>query len=106
MLVFKLEDQTMDEVTRIFETLQSLIPLDIYKNLFQVILTDNGHEFFDVNNIECIHSTGEYVTHIFLGDPHASRQIRQTNCHKSYNLFYVGIVHLVFKKEQFLHFLT
>lgn len=45
----------MDEVTRIFETLQSLIPLDIYKNLFQVILTDNGHEFFDVNNIECIH---------------------------------------------------
>ena len=45
MLVFKLEDQTMDEVTRIFETLQSLIPLDIYKNLFQVILTDNGHEF-------------------------------------------------------------
>lgn len=55
MLVFKLEDQTMDEVTRIFETLQSLIPLDIYKNLFQVILTDNGHEFFDVNNIECIH---------------------------------------------------
>ena len=45
-----------------------------YKNLFQVILTDNGHEFFDVNNIECIHSTGEYVTHLFFCDPHASHQ--------------------------------
>ena len=51
MLIFKLESQTTEEVTRIFEILQTLIPLDIYKYLFQVILTDNGHEFFDVNNI-------------------------------------------------------
>ena len=74
MLIFNLESQTTNEVTRIFEILQNLIPLDIYKDLFQVILTDNGHEFFDVNNIECIHSTGEYVTHLFFCDPHASCQ--------------------------------
>ena len=74
MLIFKLEAQTTEEVTRIFEILQTLIPLEIYKYLFQVILTDNGHEFFDVNNIECIHSTGEYVTHLFFCEPHASRQ--------------------------------
>lgn len=74
MLIFKLESQTTEEVTRIFEILQTLIPLDIYKNLFQVILTDNGHEFFDVDNIECIHSTGEYVTHLFFCDPHMSCQ--------------------------------
>lgn len=66
MLIFKLELQTTEEVTRIFITLQTLISLDIYKNLFQVILTDNGHEFFNVKNIECIHSTGEYVTHLFF----------------------------------------
>lgn len=74
MLIFKLQSQTTEEVTRIFEILQTLIPLDIYKYLFQVILTDNGHEFFDVNNIECIHSTGEYVTHLFFCDPHMSCQ--------------------------------
>jgi len=74
MLIFKLETQTTDEVTRIFEILQTLIPLDIYKNLFPIILTDNGSEFFDVNNIECIHLTGEHVTHLFFCDPHASRQ--------------------------------
>ena len=74
MLIFKLENQTTDEVTRIFKLLQTLIPLNIYKNLFQIILTDNGHEFFNVNNIECIQSTGEYVTHLFFCDPHASRQ--------------------------------
>lgn len=74
MLIFKLESQTTNEVTRVFEILQTLIPSDVYKQLFQVILTDNGHEFFDVINIESIHSTGQYVTHLFFCDPHASRQ--------------------------------
>ena len=74
MLIFKLESQTTDEVTRIFEILQTFIPEDDYKKLFPIILTDNGHEFFDVNNIECIHETGEYVTHLFFCNPSASWQ--------------------------------
>lgn len=74
MLIFKLESQTTTEVSRIFHILQELIPYDDYKRLFQVILTDNGHEFFDVGNIECIQSTGEYVTHLFFCDPHMSCQ--------------------------------
>ena len=74
MLIFKLESQTTEEVTRIFEILQVFIPEEDYKNLFPIILTDNGHEFFDVNNIECIHETGEYVTHLFFCDPSASWQ--------------------------------
>ena len=74
MLIFKLESQTTYEVSRIFNILQELIPYEEYKRLFQVILTDNGHEFFDVNNIECIQSTGEYVTRLFFCDPHMSCQ--------------------------------
>lgn len=74
MLIFKLESQTTEEVTKIFRILQQLIPYDDYKRLFQVILTDNGHEFFDVLNIECIHSTGEQVTKLFFCDPHMSCQ--------------------------------
>ena len=74
MLIFKLESQTTEEVSKIFSMLQKIIPCDEYKKLFQVILTDNGHEFFDVNNIECIQSSGEYVTHLFFCDPHMSCQ--------------------------------
>ena len=55
MLIFKLESQTTDEVSRIFNIFQELIPYEEYKRLFQVILTDNGHEFFDVNKIECMY---------------------------------------------------
>ena len=74
MLIFKLENQSTEEVSRIFNILQTLIPYDDYKRLFQVILTDNGHEFFDVLNIECMHSTGEQVTKLFFCDPHMSCQ--------------------------------
>lgn len=74
MLIFKLESQTSEEVSRIFNILQTLIPYDDYKGLFEVILTDNGHEFFDVLNIECMHSTGEQVTKLFFCDPHMSCQ--------------------------------
>src|SRR5574344_1901776 len=74
MLMFLLESQTTDEVTRVFEYLQQTLLEDDYKQLFQVILTDNGHEFYDVNNIEYNHKTGEYISHLFFCDPSASWQ--------------------------------
>ena len=74
MLIFKLQEQTTAEVTRIFDYLQETLPYEVYKYLFQVILTDNGHEFFDVVNIECYHKTGEVMTKLFFCDSHASWQ--------------------------------
>ena len=74
MLIFKLEGQTTTEVTKIFELLQTLIPYDDYKRLFQVILTDNGHEFFDVLKLECNHKTGEQISKVFYCEPSASWQ--------------------------------
>lgn len=74
MLIFKLESQTTDEVTKVFEYLQQSLEADVYKKLFPVILTDNGHEFFDVLNIECHHKTGELLSKVFFCEPHASCQ--------------------------------
>ena len=74
MLIFLLESQTTDEVTKVFEYLQQTLLEDEYKKLFQVILTDNGHEFFDVDNIECHHKTGELLTKLFYCNPHLSCQ--------------------------------
>ncbi len=68
ILIFLLENQTADEVTKVFEYLQQTLLEDDYKKLFQVILTNNGHEFFDVTNIECHHKTGEVLSKIFYCD--------------------------------------
>ena len=74
MLIFKLESQTTEEVTKVFEHLQQTLFDEDYKNLFPIILTDNGHEFFDVLNIECDHKTGEQLSKVFYCDPHESCQ--------------------------------
>lgn len=74
MLMFLLENQTTDEVTKVFEYLQQTLLEDDYKRLFKVILTDNGHEFYDVLNIECHHKTGEVLSKVFYCDPSASWQ--------------------------------
>lgn len=74
MLMFLLESQTTDEVTKIFKYLQETLSEKDYKRWFQVILTDNGYEFYDVNNIECNHKTGEYISHVFYCDSSASWQ--------------------------------
>ena len=74
MLMFLLESQTTDEVTKVFEYLQQTLSENDYKKLFQVILTDNGHEFYDVLNIECDHKNGERITPLFYCDPAASWQ--------------------------------
>ena len=72
MLIFFLESQTTEEVTRVFEYLQQEIIEEVYKSLFQVILTDNGYEFYNVLNIECNHKTGEQISKVFYCDPSAS----------------------------------
>ena len=74
MLIFKLENQTKEEVIRVFRYLQTMLVYEDYQKLFQVILTDNGHEFFDVDNIECHFETGEKITNLFFCDPHVSCQ--------------------------------
>lgn len=74
MLMFLLENQTTDEVTKVFEYLQQTLLEEDYKKLFQIILTDNGHEFYDVLNIECHHKTGELLSRVFYCDPSASWQ--------------------------------
>ena len=72
MLMSLLENQTTDEVTKVFEYLQQTLLEDDYKKLFQVILTDNETEFYDVLNIECNHKTREQISKIFYCDPGAS----------------------------------
>lgn len=74
MLIYKLEKQAKEEVARIFKYLQETIPYEIYNYLFQVILTDNGHEFFGVDDIEFNYITGEKSTNLYYCDPHMSGQ--------------------------------
>lgn len=82
MLIFLMPDGTQNSVLSVFDSLTELLGVDLFHNLFQVILTDNGVEFKDPNSLE--HSSNGYPrTRVFYCDPQASWQKPQVeNNHK------------------------
>ena len=73
MLMFLLEEQTQNEVNRVFDHLTEVLGIELFQKLFEVIITDNGHEFQDRWNLEC-DENGEIRTRIYYCDPNRSNQ--------------------------------
>jgi len=73
MLIFFMPDGTQKSVLAILDMLTDLLGYEVFKVLFQVILTDNGVEFKNVNSLEYT-LNGYPRTRIFYCDPQASWQ--------------------------------
>ena len=74
MLIYLLPYKQSKYVTEVFNNIKSLIGIDEFKRLFEVILTDNGSEFFDPESIEIDFNTGEKIVSLFYCDPSCSWQ--------------------------------
>ena len=71
MLAFLMDNQDMENVLRHFHWLEDILGLDLFRDLFPVILTDNGPEFKDPLSLEEPLDTydGLKRTRIFYCDP-------------------------------------
>ena len=74
MLMFLIKKYKPSEVTKIFNDIRKNIGNDLYKKLFEVILTDNGWEFSKPDDIEFNHKTGEKLISVFYTEPYSSWQ--------------------------------
>lgn len=74
MFIYIIDTKTMKSVSNIFKWIKKTIGIDIFKKVFQVVITDNGSEFFDPLSIEIDEHTGEKVSNVFYCDPSASYQ--------------------------------
>lgn len=73
LLAFKMESKTMEEVCRVIGDLKDDLGMDVFYEIFPLILTDNGSEFF---NPEYIEDNGPFVAQskVFYCDPRQSQQ--------------------------------
>lgn len=73
MLAYKLNEQTISEVTNKINELKTLLGFELFHNIFPVILTDNGKEF---KRPDLIEDNGNDVvkTKVFFCDPRRSDQ--------------------------------
>lgn len=74
MMIYLMESKTMECVEKAFNEIKRKLGIEKFKKVFEVILTDNGSEFFNPMSIEKEEETQEIVSHIFYCDPGASWQ--------------------------------
>lgn len=73
MLLFLLPENTSSAVINVFDFLTDILGIEVFEELFPVILTDNGSEFKRAEELEFA-CTGEQRCMMFYCDPMASWQ--------------------------------
>ena len=71
MLIFLLDSQTQEEVLRVFSFLEAELGTDLFKHLFEVILTDGGSEFSDRTGMETSSDGKTQRTTVYYCDPYS-----------------------------------
>lgn len=84
MLAFLREHNDAQSVIDIFNQIQEILGLNKFKELFIVILTDNGSEFSNPIEIETDFSTGEKRTQVFYCEP--GRPDQKGSCEVNHEL--------------------
>lgn len=74
MLIYLMENKTTKCVEKAFKEIKKVVGKETFQKVFEVILTDNGSEFFNPMSIEKDEKTEEIISHIFYCDPGASWQ--------------------------------
>lgn len=74
MLMFLINKYKPSEVSKVFNWLRNILGNDLYKLLFEVILTDNGWEFSLPEDIEFDNETGEKLINVFYTESYSSWQ--------------------------------
>ena len=74
MLMFLIKKYKPSEVTKVFYSIRKSIGDDLFKKMFEVILTDNGWEFSKPEEIEINQDTGQKLINIFYTEPYSSWQ--------------------------------
>lgn len=74
MLCFVLPEKSQACVISVFDWLSEQLGVEIFQELFPVILTDNGTEFQCPARLECMAADGELRTKIYYCNPNSSWQ--------------------------------
>ena len=84
-LYFKLKTTTTNEVVSIIDSIKDFLSEDVFREIFECILTDNGKEFKDPLRIETSPHTGEVLCKVFYCD--ARRSDQKAECEKNHEHF-------------------
>ena len=74
ILIFLIKKYKPTEVTKVFNSIKKVLGEKLFKEMFEVILTDNGWEFSKPEEIEFNFETGEKLINVFYTESYSSWQ--------------------------------
>ena len=66
MIIRLMDKKNIASVNKEFDTLKSKLGIELYSRVFNIILTDNGSEFFDPLHRELDYNIGEKISSVLL----------------------------------------
>lgn len=72
MLMFLIDKYKTKAVSDVFKELRKRLGYELFKKMFEIVLTDNGWEFSKPDEIEFDYDTGEKLINIFYCNPYSS----------------------------------
>ena len=72
MLMFFIDKYKTKAVSDVLKKLRKELGYDLFKKMFEIVLTDNGWEFSKPDDIEFDHNTGEKLINVFYCNPYSS----------------------------------
>lgn len=73
-LYYIMPAHTAECVVDVLDMIETAIGTDMFASLFEVLLTDNGHEFWDFEGMECSVVSEQRRTRVFFCEPNRSDQ--------------------------------
>lgn len=74
VFLFIIENKNATKITQLFDNLENILGIDVFKEIFPSILTDRDPSFADIQGIEFSKETGEQRTYLFFCDAFRSNQ--------------------------------
>ncbi len=89
MIIRLLNKKCAEEVNKEFDSIKGKLGAENFKKIVQLILTDNGSEFFDPVHIESDMNTGEKLTSIYYCHPNSPDEKPEIECNHKYIRYYL-----------------
>ena len=89
MLIRLLSKKDMKNVDKAFDKIKKDLSIKLYKKFINIILTDNGTEFFNPIRMELDYDTGEKIYEVYYCHPDSPEEKAELECNHKYIRYYL-----------------
>ena len=89
MIIRLLSKKDTKNINKAFDKIKEDLGIELYKKFINIILTDNGTEFFDPFHMELDYNTGEKISEVYYCHPDSPEEKAELECNHKYIRYYL-----------------